>query len=73
MERLTEEEQIGPFASLKDKAECVPGAFTTYDCLYAHMIAVTRLKRYEDTGMTPEEIMRLKWANAEAALQKEKS
>lgn len=48
MERLTEEKQIGPFASLKDKAEAVPGAFATYDCLYAHMVAVTRLKEYED-------------------------
>lgn len=48
MERLTEERQIGPFASLKDKSEAVPGAFATYDCLYAHMVAVTRLKQYED-------------------------
>lgn len=48
MERLTEEKQIGPFASLKDKAEAVPGAFGTYECLYAHMVAVTRLKEYED-------------------------
>lgn len=48
MERLTEENQIGPFASLKDKAEAVPGAFGTYECLYAHMVAVTRLKEYED-------------------------
>ncbi len=44
MERLTEENQIGPFASLKDKAESVPGAFNTYDCFYAHAIAVTRFK-----------------------------
>lgn len=56
MERLTEEMQIGPFASLKDKAESVPGAFNTYDCFYAHAVAVTRLKQYEDTGLTPEEI-----------------
>lgn len=49
MERLTDETQIGPFAALKDKAEAVPGAFGTYDCLYAHMVAVTRLKQYEDT------------------------
>ena len=48
MERLTEEKQIGPFAALKDKAEAVPGAFGSYDCLYAHMVAVTRLKEYED-------------------------
>lgn len=48
VERLTEEMQIGPFATLKDKAESVPGAFATYDCLYAHMVAVTRLKEYED-------------------------
>ena len=47
-QRLTEEMQIGPFAALKDKAEAVPGAFGTYDCLYAHMVAVTRLKQYED-------------------------
>ena len=56
MERLTEEKQLGPFASLKDKAEAVPGAFGTYDCFYAHEVAVTRLKEYEDIGMTPEEI-----------------
>ena len=49
MERLTDETQIGPFAALKDKAEAVPGAFGTYDCFYAHMVAVTRLKEYEDT------------------------
>ena len=59
MERLTKEKQIGQFASLKDEAEAVPGAFGTYDCLYAHMVAVTRLKEYEDTGLEPEEIQRL--------------
>ena len=59
MERLTEENQIGPFAALKDKAEAVPGAFGTYDCLYAHMVAVTRLKAYEDTGLEPKEIKEL--------------
>ena len=42
MERLTEEKQLGPFASLKDKAEAVPGVFGTYDCFYAHEVAVTR-------------------------------
>ena len=56
MERLTEEKQIGPWASLKDKAEAIPGAFANYDCLMAHMTAVTRLKAYEDTGLTPDEI-----------------
>lgn len=49
MERLTEEKQIGPFAALKDKAEAAPGAFGSYDCLYAHMVAATLLKQYEDT------------------------
>lgn len=57
MDRLTQEKQIGPFAALIDRAEAVPGAFGTYDCLYAHMVAVTRLKQYEDTGLTPEEII----------------
>lgn len=56
MERLTEEKQLGPWASLKDHAEAIPGAFANYDCLMAHMTAVTRLKAYEDTGLTPEEI-----------------
>src|SRR5574344_1513802 len=59
MDRLTEETQLGPFASLKDKAEARPGAFHDYDCLYAHMVAVTRLKAYEDTGMEPEEIKQM--------------
>ena len=59
MERLTEEKQLGPFASLKDKAEAKPGAFRDYDCLYAHMTAVTRLKAYEDTGLEPEEIKQM--------------
>ena len=59
MERLTEEKQIGPWASLKDKAEAIPGAFANYDCLMAHMTAVTRLKAYEDTGLTPEEITKI--------------
>ena len=56
MKRMTEEKQIGPWASLKDKAEAIPGAFANYDCLMAHMTAVTRLKAYEDTELTPEEI-----------------
>lgn len=56
MERLTEEVQIGPFASLKDKAEAKVGAFADYDCLFAHLTAVTKLKAYEDTGLKPEEI-----------------
>lgn len=59
MERLTEEKQIGPWASLKDKAEAIPGAFANYDCLMAHMTAVTRLKAYEDTELTPEEITKI--------------
>ena len=58
MERLTEEKQLGPFYSLKDKAEAVPGVFGTYDCFYAHEVAVTRLKEYEDTGLEPDEIRR---------------
>lgn len=62
MERLTEEMQIGPFATLKDKASAIPGAFNTYDCFYAHMVSVTRLKQYEDTGLEPEEIMEMKRA-----------
>lgn len=48
MNRLTEEKQIGPWASLKNKAEAKIGAFNDYDCLMAHMEAVTRLKYYED-------------------------
>lgn len=56
MERLTEEKQLGPWASLKDHAEAIPGAFANYDCLIAHMTAVTRLKAYEDTGLTPSEV-----------------
>ena len=68
MNRLTEEKQIGPFASLKDKAEAKPGAFADYDCLYAHMLAVTRLKAYEDTGLTPEEIMAIKEKQADGRL-----
>lgn len=64
MERLTEEKQLGPFASLKDKAEAVPGAFGTYDCFYAHEVAVTRLKEYEDTGLEPKEIAEVQEAMA---------
>lgn len=56
MKRLTEEKQLGPFAALKDKAEAVPGVFGTYDCFYAHAVAVTKLKQYEDTGLEPEEV-----------------
>lgn len=48
MNRLTEEKQIGPWASLKNKAEAKVGAFNDYECLMAHMEAVTRLKYYED-------------------------
>ena len=66
MDRLTEETQLGPFASLKDKAETRPGAFHDYDCLYAHMVAVTQLKAYEDTGLSPADIPVLT-ARAEAA------
>ena len=64
MERLTEEKQLGPFASLKDKAEAVPGVFGTYDCFYAHEVAVTRLKEYEDTGLEPREIAEVQEAMA---------
>jgi hypothetical protein len=60
VERLTEEKQLGPFASLKDKAETRPGAFHDYDCLYAHMVAVTQLKAYEDTNITPSDIADLR-------------
>src|SRR5574344_1489848 len=60
MDRLTEETQLGPFASLKDKAEAKPGAFHDYDCLYAHMVAVTQLKAYEDTGLSPADIADLR-------------
>ncbi|MBR2132892.1 MAG: hypothetical protein IJ955_10250 [Oscillospiraceae bacterium] len=60
MDRLTEEIKIGPFASLKDKSESRPGAFGDYDCLFSHMIAVTRLKEYEDTGLSPEEVVAMK-------------
>lgn len=67
MERLTEEIQIGPFASLKDKAEAVPGAFGTYDCLYAHMVAVTRLKEYEDV-MPLERVQELAQAEKDGRL-----
>lgn len=48
MKRLTEEMQVGPFSALKDKADSAPGAFGTYNCFYSHMVAVTRLKQYED-------------------------
>ena len=72
MDRLTEETQLGPFASLKDKAEARPGAFHDYDCLYAHMVAVTQLKAYEDTGLSPADIATLaaRAAAAEADLRK---
>lgn len=56
MERLTEEKQIGCFASLKDKSEAKPGAFADCNCFYAHSVAVTRLKAYEDTGLEPDGI-----------------
>ena len=58
MERLTEEKQIGCFASLKDKSEAKPGAFTDYNCFYAHSVAVTRLKAYEDIGMEPDMVVK---------------
>ena len=66
MDRLTNETQLGPFASLKDKAEARPGAFRDYDCWYAHMVAVTSLKAYEDTGLSPADIADLT-ARAEKA------
>lgn len=48
MNRLTEEKRAGPWASLKNKAEAKPGAFADYECLMAHLEAVTRLAYYED-------------------------
>lgn len=58
MERLTEEKQIGCFASLKDKSEAKPGAFADYNCFYAHSVAVTRLKAFEDTGLEPDMVVK---------------
>ena len=56
-ERLTNELQTGSYATLKDEPEKIPGSFGSYDWFMAYITAVTRLKQYEDTGLSPEEIM----------------
>lgn len=60
MERLTEK-SVGCFGySLVDKSECKPGAFADYDVLFSHSMAVKKLGKYEDTGLTPQEVHELK-------------
>lgn len=64
MDRLTQEKQIGCFASLVDPAASKPGVFGDYDGFFAHQVAVTRLKVYEDIG-TPDELTLLQKACSE--------
>ena len=55
MERLTF--KLGNSYGLEDKASSKVGLFTDYDGFYAYLVSTNRLGAYEDTGLTPEEIM----------------
>ena len=58
MDRLTFRlGESNPSYGLEDKASSKPGLFTDYDGFFAHLKAVHRLGQYEDTGLTPEEIV----------------
>lgn len=60
MERLTEEHKFCVFASLKDKKLAQVGAFKDYETFYAVMIAMNKLYEYENTGLEPKEVEKLK-------------
>ncbi len=58
MERLTKK-TIGCFGyNLKDHKPII-GEFGTYEAFFDYSMAVRLLGKYEDTGLTPEEISRL--------------
>lgn len=58
MERLTKK-TIGCFEyNLKDHKPII-GEFGTYEAFFDYSMAVRLLGKYEDTGLTPEEISRL--------------
>jgi len=61
MDRLTEK-TIGCFEYFLKDHEPIVGEFGAYDAFYDYSTAVKRLGRYEDTGLTPEEIKDLQEA-----------
>lgn len=63
MERLTF--KLGNSYGLEDKASSKVGLFTDYDGFYAYLVSTNRLGAYEDTGLTPEEIITIHKENAE--------
>ena len=63
MERLTF--KLGNSYGLEDKASSKVGLFTDYDGFYAYLVSTNRLGAYEDTGLTPEEIISIQKENTE--------
>lgn len=59
MERLTHE-KLGNSYCLKNPDANKVGAFKDYNTFYAYLIAVNKLGAYEDTGLSPEEVERMK-------------
>jgi hypothetical protein len=65
--RLTEK-TIGTFEyDLKDHKHEV-GEFGTYEAFYNYSIAIKQLGKYEDTGLTPEEVQEIAKAKGENRL-----
>lgn len=61
MDRLTFKlGKSNPTYGLVNKASAKVGLFTDYDGFFAHLQATHKLGKYEDTDLTPEEIMALK-------------
>ena len=58
MERLTF--KLGNSYGLEDKASSKVGLFTDYDGFYAYLVSTNRLGAYEDTGLTPDEVIEYK-------------
>lgn len=59
MERLTHK-KFGSSYGLRNEKANVVGVFKDYDTFYAYLIAINRLGEYEDTGLDPKEIRKLK-------------
>lgn len=74
MERLTYKlGESNPTYGLEDKASAKIGLFTDYDGWFAYHVAIRKLGQYEDTGIAPDEITRLRAELEREREQKEKA
>lgn len=59
MDRLTEP-TIGCFLYRLKDHKAVPGEFGTYEAFFDYSMAVRKLGQYEETGLTPEEVLSMR-------------